>query len=51
MQRSLDTIQFETRDEIREIAIALQEFIRRHPSDADTARRLFDLLDIMDLEW
>lgn len=51
MQRSLDTIQFESRDEIREVALALQEYIRRHPADAAAARQLYDLLDIMDMEW
>lgn len=51
MQRELDTVQFESRDEIREIALALQEYIRRHPADATAARRLYDLLDVMDMEW
>lgn len=51
MQRLLDTIQFESRDEIREIALALQEYISKHPKDASAARRLFDLLDVMDMEW
>lgn len=52
MQRLLDTIQFESRDEIREIALALQEYIsKHHPKDASAARRLFDLLDVMDMEW
>lgn len=51
MQRDLDTVQFETRDEVRQIALALQEYISRHPSDASAAKRLYDLLDIMDMEW
>lgn len=51
MQRDLDTVQFETRDEIREVAAALQEYISRHPQDANAARRLYNLLDVMDMEW
>lgn len=53
MQKSFDTIQFESREEIRNIAIALNEYIKNHGKSSETAdiRRLFDLLDIMDMEW
>ena len=50
MKRNSDTIQFEYRSEIRSIMSALEETLKKDPENQDI-KRLYDLLDIMDMEW
>lgn len=53
MQRNMDTIQFESRRELEEIGIALQEYMDKHPDKAEdsSVKELFNLLDCMHMEW
>ena len=50
MKRNSDTIQFEYRSEIRSIISALEETLKKEPENQDV-KRLYDLLDVMDMEW
>ncbi len=50
MQREMDTIQIESRHEIR----AILEFMEKHYSEVQensTLQRLYDLLDVMGMDW
>lgn len=53
MKKDMDKIQFESRSEIHDIASALDTFKNEHPTAEEnkTVERLFDLLDVMDMEW
>ncbi len=53
MQRQMDSIQFESRNEIEKIMIALSVFMKDHPNDAsvEDATELYEHLDIMHMEW
>lgn len=50
MQREMDTIQIESRHEIREIL----KFLEKHYAEVQensTLKRLYDLLDVMGMDW
>ena len=53
MKKNMDTVTFESRCEIQAVAIALMEYISKHPNDgkAETLKELVNLLDVMDMEW
>lgn len=53
MQQELDTIKFESRAEIREVGLALSEYMQRHPEKAKEGpvKELFSKLDYMDMIW
>lgn len=53
MTRDMDKIQFEHRYEIEEIIRVISKYIEQNPSEKnnDTLKRLYDLLDIMDMTW
>lgn len=53
MQRSLDKIQFEHRDEVQELMKMVDKYVKQNPSEKNnkTIERFFDLLDVMDMEW
>lgn len=50
MRREMDTIQIESRHEIR----AILEFMEKHYEEVQensTLQRLYDLLDVMGMDW
>ena len=50
MRREMDTIQIESRHEIR----AILEFMEKHYEEVQensTLKRLYDLLDVMGMDW
>lgn len=53
MQQEFDIIKFESRAEIREVGLALSEYMQRHPEKANEGpvKELFDKLDYMDMVW
>lgn len=55
MVQENDTIQFESRREIENIMVVLNDYIKRHKKDDDTtlrdAQSLFDKLDVMHMTW
>ena len=53
MKMNLDTIQFESRYEIRNILQALEKYQEEHPTSdiINDVKRLIDLLDVMDMNW
>ena len=53
MQRNMDTIQFETRNEINELMKAIDKYVKQNPKEKQNKIlvRFFDLLDVMDMEW
>lgn len=53
MQRDMDCIQFESRQEIEEIMTVIDKYVEQNPSEKEnkTLERLFALLDVMHMEW
>lgn len=53
MKKDMDCIQFESRREIEEVILALEEWQKSHKSDnkTDTVKRLSELLEVMHMEW
>lgn len=53
MQIEMDKIQFESRREIEDVAVALITFRKEHPEsrEIDTVGRLIDLLEAMHMQW
>lgn len=53
MKKNLDTIQFESRAEIRELMKVIDKYVKQNPAEKNnkTLERFFDLLDVMDMEW
>ena len=47
MQKDMDTIQFESRREIEEVMKALE----KEKEENQTVKELFDLLEVMHMEW
>lgn len=47
MQKDMDTIQFESRREIEEVMKVLEKEIE----DNQTVKELYDLLEVMHMEW
>lgn len=50
MQRDMDCIQFESRQEIMTV---IDKYVEQNPSEKEnkTLERLFALLDVMHMEW
>lgn len=49
MQRDMDTIQFESRRELEELLEVLSKCVTDDSSQ--TVRELYELLDVMHMEW
>ena len=47
MQKDMDTIQFESRREIEEVMKALE----KEKEENQTVKELYDLLEVMHMEW
>ena len=49
----MDTIQFETRAEVEEVMEAIGKYVSAFPAEKDnqTLKRLYELLDVMDMTW
>ena len=47
MQKDMDTIQFESRREIEEVMKVLE----KEKEQNQTVKELYDLLDVMQMEW
>lgn len=53
MKRNMDTIQFEHRKEVEEIINVISKYVKQNPEEKnnETLKKLYSLLDIMDMEW
>ena len=53
MKKELDKIQFEYRAEIQELMKVIDKYVKQNPEEKNnkTLERVFDLLDVMDMEW
>lgn len=53
MKVEMDKIQFESRNEIRELMDVIDKFVKQNPSEKsnETLKRFFDCLDTMDMSW
>lgn len=53
MIREMDTIQFEDRDEVRELLRAVDEYVKQNQSEKKnkTLQSFYDCLDVMDMTW
>ena len=53
MKKNMDKIIFESRWEIEEVMVALEEWQKTHKSDSkkETVQKLINLLDVMHMEW
>lgn len=53
MQRDMDQIQFESRSEIESVMAAINKYVEQNPKEKrhETITRLYDLLDVMHMEW
>lgn len=53
MKKNMDTIQFESRAEVGEVIRVLEKYVDAYPEDKDnqTVKELYNLLDVMEMEW
>lgn len=53
MEKHLDTIRFESRQEVQEVLLALEEWINEHPTDLKkhSVEVAIKLMDNMDMCW
>lgn len=53
MKKNLDTIQFENRNEIRELLKVADKIVKQKPDERNnrTLVRFIDLLNMIDMEW
>lgn len=53
MKKNMDTIQFETRTEVEEVMKILEKYVDAYPREKDneTVKKLYNLFDVMDMEW
>lgn len=53
MERNMDKIVFESRAEIGDVIRALETYMKEHPKERNfkTVERLYNLLDVMEMEW
>ena len=53
MQKHMDTIQFENRQEIGAVMDAINKYVEQNPKEKDNEvlQELYNLLDVMDMEW
>lgn len=53
MKKDMDKIQFESRSEIRNIMEVINKYVTQNPKEKrnQTLADLYDLLDVMDMEW
>lgn len=53
MKKDMDKIQFESRYEIEAIMKVVDKYVKQNPAEKDNEelKRLFELLDIMHMEW
>lgn len=53
MKKNMDTIQFESREEVRELISVLEKYVDAYPKEKDnqTVKKLYNLLDVMEMEW
>lgn len=53
MRRSMDKIRFESRREIDEILRVIEKYVDAYPKEKDnqTLKELYNVLDMMEMEW
>lgn len=53
MKKNMDTIQFESRTEIRELMKVIDKYVKQNPAEKQNKilERFYDLLEGMDMEW
>lgn len=53
MKQNMDKIQFEYRDELRELMKVIDRYVKQNPSEKQnkTLEQFFHLLDVMDMCW
>ena len=53
MQQNMDTIKMESRREIEDLMVALDQYVKDHPKERETktVQELFHILDVMHMTW
>lgn len=53
MKKDMDKIQFESRREVGEVLRVLEKYVDAYPKEKDngTVKELYNLLDVMEMEW
>ncbi len=53
MKKDMDKIQFESRKEVGEIIRVLEKYVDAYPKEKDNqiVKELYNLLDVMEMEW
>lgn len=53
MKKDMDKIQFESRREVGEMLRVLEKYVDAYPKEKDnrTVKELYNLLDVMEMEW
>lgn len=53
MKKDIDKIQFESRSEIQNVMDVINKYVEQNPKEKrnETIARLYDLLDVMHMEW
>lgn len=53
MQKEIDKIQFESRREIENVMEMINQYVTQNPKEKrnETVARLYDLLDVMHMDW
>ena len=53
MKKKMDKIQFESRTEVRKIISVLEKYVDAYPQENNnrTVKELYNLLDVMEMEW
>lgn len=53
MKKDMDAIQFESRAEVGKLIRVLEKYVDAYPKEKDnqTVKELYNLLDVMEMEW
>ena len=53
VKKNMDTIQFESRTEVGELIRVLEKYVDAYPKEKNnqTVKELYNLLDVMEMEW
>ena len=53
MRKDMDKIVFESRSEVGEIIRVLEKYVDAYPQEKDnkTVKEMYNLLDVMEMEW
>lgn len=53
MTKEMDTIRFESREELQKLMKVIDTYVKQNPAEKKnkTLERFFTLIDIMEMEW